>query len=133
MSPALDAIVGGWQINGIWTLQAGPTLGIGVSNNSGLYSQGIRANWNGQDPVIDSDPEDKLTRWFDPTVFSQPAPFTLGNAPERIPGLRAHHLNSLDLSLDQGSAAGRGRCGCSCGSRRSISSTTCSSARRTRR
>ena len=99
MSPALDAIVGGWQINGIWALQAGPTLGIGVSNNSGLYSQGIRANWSGQDPVIDSDPEDKLTRWFDPTVFAQPAPFALGNAPERIPGLRAHHLNSLDLSL----------------------------------
>ena len=49
MSPALDALVGGWQINGIWTLQAGPTLGIGVSNNSGLFSQGIRANWTGQD------------------------------------------------------------------------------------
>ena len=39
------------------------------------------------------------TRWFDPTVFSQPAPFTFGNAPERIPGLRAHHLNSVDFSL----------------------------------
>ena len=32
-------------------------------------------------------------------MFAQPAPFALGNAPERIPGLRAHHLNSLDLSL----------------------------------
>lgn len=99
MSPALDAIVGGWQINGIWTLQAGSTLGIGVSNNSGLFSQGIRANWTGQDPVLDGAAEDKLTKWFDTTVFSQPAPFTLGNAPERIPGLRSHHLNSLDLSL----------------------------------
>lgn len=99
MSPALDAIVGGWQVNGIWTLQAGPTLGIGVSNNSGLFSQGIRANWSGQDPAIEGDAEDKLAKWFDPSVFSQPAPFTIGNAPERIPGLRAHHLNSLDLSL----------------------------------
>jgi hypothetical protein len=99
MSPALDAIVGGWQVNGIWTLQAGPTLGIGVSNNSGLFSQGIRANWTGQDPVIEGDAQDKLAKWFDASVFSQPAPFTLGNAPERIPGLRAHHLNSTDLSL----------------------------------
>jgi hypothetical protein len=32
-------------------------------------------------------------------VFSQPAPFTFGNAPERIPGLRAHGLNSVDFSL----------------------------------
>ncbi len=99
MSPLLDALVGGWQINGIWTLQAGSTLSIGVSNNSGLFSQGIRANWGGQDAVIDAEAEDKLTKWFDTTLFSQPAPFTLGNAPERIPGLRSHHLNSLDLSL----------------------------------
>jgi hypothetical protein len=99
MSRALDAVVGGWQINGIWTLQAGSTLGIGVSNNTGLFSQGIRANWTGQDAVIDGSAEDKLTKWFDTTVFAQPAPFTFGNAPERIPGLRSHHLNSLDLSL----------------------------------
>ena len=77
----------------------GPTLGIGVTNNSGVYSQGIRANWTGASAVIDGDAEDKLARWFDPTVFAQPAPFTFGNAPERIPGLRAHHLNSLDFSL----------------------------------
>ena len=99
MSPVLDVLVGGWQVNGIWTLQAGPTLGIGVSNNSGAFSQGIRPNWTGADPTIDADAKDKLDRWFDPTVFSQPAPFTFGNGSERIPGLRAHHLNSFDLSL----------------------------------
>ena len=99
MSPVLDGLVGGWQVNGIWTLQAGPTLGIGVSNNSGAFSQGIRPNWTGEDPTIDADADAKLDRWFNPSVFSQPAPFTFGNGPERIPGLRAHHLNSFDLSL----------------------------------
>ncbi|MDQ3441361.1 MAG: hypothetical protein M3478_13530, partial [Planctomycetota bacterium] len=98
-SPVVEAFLGGWQINGIWTVQAGPTLGIGASNNSGAFSQGIRANWNGERSAIDRAAEDKLDRWFDPTPFSQPAPFTFGNAPERIPGLRAHPLNAVDLSL----------------------------------
>jgi hypothetical protein len=107
-APALvEALIGGWQINGIWTLQAGSTLGIGVTNSAGIYSQGIRANWTGADPVIDADAEDKLTRWFDPSVFAQPAPFTFGNARERIPGLRAHHLNTIDLSLFKELAATR--------------------------
>jgi hypothetical protein len=66
---------------------------------SSRNSQGIRANRTGASAVIDGDAEEKLARWFDPTVFAQPAPFTFGNAPERIPGLRAHHLNSLDFSL----------------------------------
>lgn len=99
MSPVLNAIVGDWQVNGIWTLQAGPTLSIGVSNTAGVFGQAQRANWNGQDPTIDGAAEDKLARWFDPSVFSQPAPFTFGNALERIPGLRAHHLSSLDFSV----------------------------------
>ncbi len=99
MSPALDAVIGGWQVNGIWTLQAGPTLTLGVTNSSGMFGQATRANWNGEDPTIDGAAEDKLARWFDPSVFSQPAPFTFGNAPERIPGLRAHRLNSVDFSV----------------------------------
>jgi len=98
-SPAVDAILGGWQVNGIWTLQAGPTLNISVNNNLGGFSQALRANWDGRDPVIDGDAEDRLGRWFDTSVFSQPAPFTFGNALERIPGLRAHRLNSVDFSV----------------------------------
>ena len=47
MSPALDAIVGGWQVNGIWTLQAGPMLTLGVTNSAGVFGQALRANWNG--------------------------------------------------------------------------------------
>jgi hypothetical protein len=99
MSPALDAIIGGWQVNGIWTLQAGPLLTLGVTNSSGVFGQATRANWTGADPTIDGAAEDKLARWFDTSVFSQPAPFTFGNALERIPGLTAHRLNSVDFSV----------------------------------
>jgi len=34
-----------------------------------------------------------------PTVFSQPAPFTLGNVSPLIAGLRNHHINNLDTSI----------------------------------
>lgn len=98
-STPVDALLGGWQVNGIWTIQAGPTLGIGVNNTLGGFSEALRANWTGADPVIDASAEDKLTKWFDTTVFGQPAPNTFGNAPERIPGLRADRVNNVDLSL----------------------------------
>jgi hypothetical protein len=99
LSPAIDALLGGWQVNGIWTFQAGPTLGITASNTSGTFAQVTRANWNGEDATIDAAAEDKLGQWFDTSAFSQPGAFTFGNAPERIPGLRADRLNNVDLSV----------------------------------
>jgi hypothetical protein len=99
MPRLLDALVGDWQINGIWTVQAGATLGIGASNSGLLGSQSNRANWNGGDPVIDKDAREKLDKWFDTTVFSQPGAFSFGNSSPRIAPLRAHHENNVDLSL----------------------------------
>jgi hypothetical protein len=99
MAPLLDLFLGDWHVNGIWRLQAGPTLIVTAANTSGAFGFVTRPNWNGQDPSIDADDVDKLTRWFDTNAFSQPVPFTFGNAPERIPGLRADQLDALDLSI----------------------------------
>ncbi len=100
MSPALDAIIGGWQVNGIWTLQAGPTLTHQCRPTARACSdRRIRANWNGENPVIDA--RARKTSWHAGSitaVFSQPAPFTFGNAPERFPGLRAHHVEQRSTS-----------------------------------
>jgi hypothetical protein len=49
--------------------------------------------------VIDGDAHDRLNRWFDTSVFSQPAPFSLGNLPPLIAKLRNHHINNMDLSI----------------------------------
>ena len=42
---------------------------------------------------------DRLERWFDTSVFSQPAPFTLGNVTPLISNLRNHFINNVDFSL----------------------------------
>ena len=43
--------------------------------------------------------EDRLNRYFDTTVYSQPAAFTFGNEPIFSPMLRAHGVRNFDLSL----------------------------------
>jgi len=95
------ALLAGWQLGAIWTLQAGPTLSMTGPNASGTFGQGTRVNWTGVDASLDGDDESRLTRWFDTAQFSPPAPFTFGSAPERIPGLRADRLHNLDVAVSK--------------------------------
>lgn len=95
----LDGLLGGWQINGIVTLQSGTPLTISASNTAGLFNPVTRANWNGEDPRLDSPREERLPRWFNTSVFSQPANFTFGNAGATFPLLRTDSVRNVDLSL----------------------------------
>jgi hypothetical protein len=99
MSRWMDLFAGGWQVNGIWTAQSGSTLGIGATNQSGLFTEAIRANNNGRSAAQSGDAHGRLDRWFDTTVFSQPAAFTLGNMGPLVADLRGHHINNLDASI----------------------------------
>jgi hypothetical protein len=95
----LDGVIGGWQVNGIVTVQSGTPLTISASNTAGLFNPVTRANWNGKDPVLDTPAVDRLQKWFDTLAFSQPAPFTFGNAGATFPMLRTHDVRNVDLSL----------------------------------
>lgn len=99
MSRWLDTVAGGWQLNGIWTPQSGGILGISATNQPGLFTEAIRANNNGKSAAQSGDAHERLERWFDTTVFSQPAAFTLGNMSPLVADLRNHHINNLDASL----------------------------------
>ncbi len=99
MSRVPELLLGGWQVNGIYTLQSGSLIGISASNTAGIFNQAIRANTNGNSARIDVDAKDRLDRWFDTSTFSQPAAFSLGNVGTLVPNLRAHHANNLDFSL----------------------------------
>ena len=46
----LDAIIGGWQFNGITTFQSGTPLTITANNTAGLFNPLTRPNTNGKDP-----------------------------------------------------------------------------------
>ena len=95
----LNAVAGGWQVNGIVTIQSGTPLTVTASNTAGLFNPVTRANWNGEDPTLDTPREERLQRWFNTAVFSQPAAFTFGNAGATFPLLRTDSVRNLDLSV----------------------------------
>jgi len=99
----LDRIVRGWQVSGITTLQRGLPLIIGgITNNTNIFTTSQRANNNGQSAYINHgghNKDQRMARWFDYTVFSQPPAFTLGNVSRTLPEVRAPGTNMTDLAL----------------------------------
>ncbi|BCS32070.1 hypothetical protein TBR22_A12750 [Luteitalea sp. TBR-22] len=95
----LNAIIGNWQFNGITTFQSGTPLSITANNTAGVFGARTQPNNNGADPRLDGPPEERLNRWFDTSVYSQPAAFTFGNEPIFSPLLRAHGVRNFDLSI----------------------------------
>ncbi|MGH8247088.1 MAG: TonB-dependent receptor, partial [Gammaproteobacteria bacterium] len=69
------------------------------SNTAGLFNPRTTANNNGKSGKIEGRAQDRLARWFDTSVFSQPAAFTFGTASARIHDLRADAVRNHDLSL----------------------------------
>jgi hypothetical protein len=98
-SGLVDAIIGGWQFNGITTIQSGTPLSISANNTAGIFGARTQPNNNGGDPRLDGPVEDRLNRYFDTSVYSQPAAFTFGNEPIFSPLLRAHGVRNFDLSM----------------------------------
>ena len=98
-SPFINAIIGGWQFNGITTLQAGTPLSITANNTAGIFGARTQPNNNGKDARLSGQIEDRLGKAFDTSVYSQPAAFTFGNEPIFSPLLRAHGVRNFDLSF----------------------------------
>ena len=97
---AVNAVLGGWQMNGIYTWQTGLPLLITAQNTSQSGSNTLRPNNNGRSANIDGgDPQTRLDRWFDTSVFSQPAPFTFGNTGRTLPDVRGPNSVNMDFSL----------------------------------
>ena len=90
-----NAVVGGWQVNGIYTWQRGFPITITAADLGGLNDTfgTNRANLVGDPNVGDR----TVNRWFNTAAFAQPAPGALGDLgrnTERGPG-----VNNLDLAL----------------------------------
>ncbi len=98
-APAVNWLLGGWQFNGITTLQSGTPLSISATNVSGLGNPAERANNNGQCAHLDGDIHGRLNRYFDSSVFSPLAAFTFGNVGTRLNNIRAPSTRNHDLSL----------------------------------
>lgn len=89
-----NALIGGWQINGIGTFQSGLPLAVrGTNNFTGIaYPDVLR------DPTLPAD-ERTPVRWFDTAAFANPANFTIGNAPRTLPRTRGPGLSEINFSI----------------------------------
>lgn len=96
-----NVLISGWQVNGISTFQSGTPLIIGVSqNNTGIFTRSQRPDDNGQPARLTGGTTDeRLQRWFDTSVFSQPASFTFGATGRTLPNARNPGLRNTDLSI----------------------------------
>jgi hypothetical protein len=99
-----NAVIGGWQMNGIYTWQRGFPITITAADLGGLNDT---FGTNRADLVGDPDSGERtVNRWFNTAAFAQPAPGALGNLgrnTERGPG-----VNNLDLALFKNFSLARG-------------------------
>jgi hypothetical protein len=93
---ALDLLFGGWQTNGVATLQTGRHFTFGNSFDvSNTGTSNARANVL-RDPTL-PDSQRTLQRWFDTSAIVLPPPYTYGNA-GRNTGLGPGQVN-FDMSF----------------------------------
>ena len=129
-STLVNAFIGGWQFNGITTLQTGTPLSITANNTAGIFGARTQPNNNGNDPRLEGPVVDHLTAPSTPpsTVSRRPSRSATSRSSRRCCARTA--CSNFDLSLfknfELSSESSR-----SSASRRSTPSTASSSPRRT--
>ncbi|NYF77950.1 TonB-dependent receptor domain-containing protein [Granulicella arctica] len=94
----VNAMFGGYQINGIVTAQTGTPLAFSASNVANIFNPGERPNWNGQNAKLSGSVESRLKKYFNTANFSQPAVYTFGNMSGTSGYLRNPGVANLDIS-----------------------------------
>jgi hypothetical protein len=97
---AADAVLGGWQINGIMTFAKGLPIQLSNGGNStGLNSPGIWASDNGQNPALSGPIANRLNEYFVQADFFQTPNYAFGNVGRFLPNVRNPGVHNLDASL----------------------------------
>lgn len=103
LDPVANQLIGGWQVNSIETYRSGGPIGVrggpflplfnGINNVPNWVSSDVRTSvsMGSFDPHAD--------RYLNINAFSEPAPFTFGDAPPFLPNTRTPAFYDEDLSL----------------------------------
>lgn len=89
------AVLGGFQIGGIFVAQTGQPVNLDVAGNPANTTSPVRPNRLGDGRLARG--ERNVDRWFDPAAFAVPAAFTYGNSGRNV--LRAPGLVNLDFLI----------------------------------
>ena len=92
-----NMLIAGWQANAILSWQTGtPIVLTSAQNQTNLFTANQRPDNTGQSAGLENP---TIDRWFNTSVFYQPPPFTIGNAPRSLPDVRNPGIANADLSL----------------------------------
>ncbi len=96
-----SAIVGGWQLNGIGTFQGGVPLQMGTITNTLDNNGGAQRpdRVSGVDPYESGPMYQRINKYFNPSAYTAPPPFTYGNIARSLGYLRGPGIANWDLSL----------------------------------
>jgi hypothetical protein len=105
VNPAVNHILGGWQVNAIQTYRSGTLIAVSGGPQLPLFGGANRPNWisdnvRSSSPMSSFDPA--RDRYLNLEAFSQPAPYTIGNAPPRMPHVRTPFFLNEDFSVFKG-------------------------------
>jgi len=99
-SAAPQKLVSGWSVSGDTTFQDGLPLGLTATPNVTGFNLGLRPNVvPGCNPVTHGSATSRLTDWFNPSCFTVPAAYTLGDESLTDPVLRGPGINNFNFAL----------------------------------
>jgi hypothetical protein len=92
-----NSLLGGWQTNGILTLNSGqPLIFSQTTNNSFSFGGYQRPDSTGVDASIS---DRSIDRWYDTSQFRVAKDYTFGNLSRTHPSLRKDWTRNLDFSM----------------------------------
>jgi hypothetical protein len=102
----VNAVVGGWRLNGITTLHSGlpvPFAAGGTNYLSQYFGSGpIRPNVvAGCSKKVSGSQQSKAASWFNKSCFTQPGPFSFGNEARVDSQVRSAGAANFDLSANK--------------------------------
>jgi hypothetical protein len=96
------ALLGGWELNGIWSMYSGGPIGISATQDRALRGQPNRPD-RLRDSRLDTGRERKdfIVRYFDTTAYAPNAPGQFGTAPRAEGQLRGPGSVGLTLGINK--------------------------------